>query len=415
MAVPIVFNVIPSRGPTTGRSGVHIYGDAFRLPTVDWSAPGIAPTVGPTVRVFFGDTACSNVRVLRSNHLFVLAPPTPIADVTLRMLGSPTVTFANVSPATVTRSAGSWLSDGFRSGQYITIAKSTSNNGTFKVDVASASTLTLSATATLVDEGPTSGVEIESHAYGEGKVDVTIRNCDDDGDSIPGETVVVADAYTYSRVQLATETNLARLVRKLIRELRKQIIPNVMLGVNTEYDQSTGDRMSLVMLAALPGIALNGPVLSEDRFFSLNGMVTTISEDGTVELRPAPYTVDLTFDMIGVSDSQVELLNLMALATQVIDRNPYLYLDRVDGNPGAGQVRYEFDFAAGGDFQTAANENTSNIRSFSGSVVVRGVDLEDLAGFAGESIVEVTQVVEEIVTSLDQTGESYDVGPSPGG
>jgi hypothetical protein len=60
-------------------------------------------------------------------------------------------------------------------------------------------------------------------------------------------------------------------------------------------------------------------------------------------------------------------------------------------------------------------ESVSNIRAFSGSVVIRGFDLEDLAGFTGESIVEVTQMIDEIVTSLDQTGESYDVGPSPGG
>ena len=276
-------------------------------------------------------------------------------------------------------------------------------------------TLTLVTGATLVDEGPTSGTEVVSYAYGEGKIDVTIRNCDDDGIPIPGEEVIVANGYTYSRVQLATETNLTRLVRKLRRELRKQVIPNVVLGVNTEYDQTTGDRLSLVMLAELPGIALNGPILAEDRFFSLNGMITTVSDDGTIEQRPAPFTVDLTFDIIGVSNSQVELLNMMALLTQVIDRNPYLYMERVDGDPSQGYVRYEFDFAAGGGFATAAIENTSNIRSFSGSVVIRGFDLEDMAGFAGESIVDVTQAVEEIVMTIDQTGESYDVGPSPGG
>jgi hypothetical protein len=144
-------------------------------------------------------------------------------------------------------------------------------------------------------------------------------------------------------------------------------------------------------------------------------MLSTVLPNGEIVLRPAPYTVDLIFAVVGVSDSQVELLNLMALATQVVDRNPFIYLDRDENDPSLGQVRYEFDFATGGNFSMMSLESVSNIRAFSGSVVIRGFDLEDLAGFTGESIVEVTQMIDEIVTSLDQTGESYDVGPSPGG
>lgn len=415
MATPVIFTITPSRGPTTGRSGVHIYGDNFRIREVDWAAPGVAPDLGPTVEVLFGGEACSSARVLRSNRLFVLAPPSPIADTTIRMVGNPLVTFAHTVPDTLVRSAGSWRADGFCPGQYIHVDKSLHNNATFRLGTVSPSTLTLTAAGILTAESLTAGVEIDSHAYGEGKVDVVVRNLDDQGVLIPGESVTATDAYTYARVQLATETGLARLVRRLIREFRKQIIPNVVIGTHTEYDAETGDRLNTLLLAELPGIALNGPELVEDRFFSLNGMLTTVLPSGEIVLRPAPYTVDLIFAVVGVSDSQVELLNLMALATQVVDRNPFIYLDRDEDDPSLGQVRYEFDFVAGGSFSMMSLESVSNIRAFSGSVVIRGFDLEELAGFTGESIVEVTQMIDEIVTSLDQTGESYDVGPSPGG
>lgn len=116
-----------------------------------------------------------------SNKRFTLArinvrdrlPLAEMSRVTVRMTGTPTITFAEVGAGsdTITRSDGSFITDGFAIGDIITVsdavASSGANNVTAAVTGVSALVLTLgSATADdLVSEGPISGVSIVgSHA-----------------------------------------------------------------------------------------------------------------------------------------------------------------------------------------------------------------------------------------------------------
>jgi hypothetical protein len=79
----------------------------------------------------------------------------------VRMSGNPTLTFAEVGGTgdTITRSAGSWIADGFAVGDTITIAGSASNNVTGPIASLSALVLTLDATD-LAAEGPVAGVTV---------------------------------------------------------------------------------------------------------------------------------------------------------------------------------------------------------------------------------------------------------------
>jgi hypothetical protein len=82
-----------------------------------------------------------------------------------RMSGSPNLTFADVGGTgdTIVRSGGSWVTDGFANGDYITVTGSVSNNvSNVKVTTVSALTLTLD-TATLANEGPKSGCTVVSY------------------------------------------------------------------------------------------------------------------------------------------------------------------------------------------------------------------------------------------------------------
>jgi hypothetical protein len=113
--------------------------------------------------------------------------------------------------------------------------------------------------------------------------------------------------------------------------------------------------------------------------------------------RRVPYTVDLGFTLIGVSDHTTELLNLMAATQLFFHRNPYLELDRDPDDPNAGRVRYEMAIARDGDLKVTSQPNESNVRSFSGRFVVRGFDLEDLAGAPGEGVVARGAVAGDVV------------------
>lgn len=419
MGVPSVVNITPARGPTAGRALVQIYGDNFRLPNVTPNPTGPTPAPTPSVEVLFDDEPATDVQVIRTNRLAARTPISPISGAVVRMLGAPDLTFVPGAPDTIVRSSGDWRADGFRAAQKVKVSRpgagSSDNDGEHTIATLTTTTLSLSSSSALVAEGPVSDVAVESRAYGEGKVAVTVRNLDDNGDPIPGEEVVVEDGYHFSRVRLADEAHLTRLVREFIRLWRKQVIANVSSTTHTEYDADTGDEYHIVELAELPGIGITGPDLDENRFFSVNGTVAVELPNGEVILRRVPYTVDLTFEITGVSDSQVELLNLLTLSTQVVDRNPYFYLDRDPNDPSQGRVRYEMDFAAGGDFAVTGEANTDNLRSFTGTVVIRGFDVEDLAGFAGEQGVRIVVPAEEVELSVSQTGESSIVGASPGG
>lgn len=69
---------------------------------------------------------------------------------------SRTFTYADndPSPDTITASSGSFVTDGFAAGMYVTVSGTTSNDGTYQISTVTASTLTLSATAELTNEGP---------------------------------------------------------------------------------------------------------------------------------------------------------------------------------------------------------------------------------------------------------------------
>jgi len=84
-----------------------------------------------------------------------------LSRVVARLTGNPNLTFANVGSAdTITRSAGSWISDGFANNDYVTITGSVSNNTAGKVATVTDTVLTFGATVSLVNEGPVGNVTV---------------------------------------------------------------------------------------------------------------------------------------------------------------------------------------------------------------------------------------------------------------
>lgn len=265
---------------------------------------------------------------------------------------------------------------------------------------------------------PKSPIEpIKANNYGEGSVDVRVVNLDANGDPVPGEEATAVDGLAYARVQLASESDLTRLVRQVVREFRLQTIPNVSVSTHTDYDPDTGDLLNITGLAELPGLALIGPSLTENRFFSENQAGRpAAATPGEWLIRRVPYTVDLQFGIVGVSNLKAELTNLMAVVEGFFERNKFIELQRDPGDPAKGSVRYEIDFTEDGDLRTVGTPNTSNIRVFSGTFVIRGFDVEDLTGFPTDQEVGRTAVTDDVGVRLssEQLGESFQVGPSPG-
>lgn len=251
-------------------------------------------------------------------------------------------------------------------------------------------------------------------AHDKGSVDVVLRNLDEAGTLIPGEEATMSGGFLYVQPQLVAESDLTRLVRTLLRELKRQVLENVSLTVQTDFDAQTGDELHLAELASLPGLVLVGPELVENRFYSRNQLPEFPAGEGLFARRRVPYTVDLGFTLVGATDHTTELLNLMAATELFFHRNKLLEMDRDEANQAVGRIRYEMDFTPDGDLKVTSQAGESNVRSFSGSFVIRGFDFEDLAGVPNDGVVERGAPIEEVVLEqVEQLAPASPVGRNP--
>lgn len=251
---------------------------------------------------------------------------------------------------------------------------------------------------------PKTSITLQAPEHGEGAVSVVVRNIDEDGATIPGESATRSSAYAYRRVQLATESDLSRLTRALLQELKAQVIVNVSIATHTDWDPDAEDGLNTLGIAELPGIALVGPDLSENRRYSLNEQkwqrVGTSLES---VLRRVPYTVDLTFTVVGVSELKAQALNMMAVTQGFFELNKRVSMLRDPSVPSLGSVSYDLDVLPDGDMRMDPTPSDSNVHSFSGRIAIRGFDLEDLAGFSGHQVISRTaQVTEDPVLNVEQ-------------
>lgn len=124
--------------------------DRFSLIGIE---PALLPSFGAQISAFLDDLEASIPG--RDCHLFG-SMRRQYRDVTATI----EATFS-AAGRTITRTAGSFVTDGFKAGMVITPTGSVSNNGTFiKVLTVAAGVLTMTANVTLVDEGPTASVTI---------------------------------------------------------------------------------------------------------------------------------------------------------------------------------------------------------------------------------------------------------------
>jgi len=235
--------------------------------------------------------------------------------------------------------------------------------------------------------------DVRTPAHVEGPVDITLRNLDVDGVPVPGEDALLAGAYRFLRPRIVSESDLTRLVRTLLRELKRQVLANASMTVSVDYDDTTIDGLNVVALSKLPSLVLSGPRVVENRFFSTNEPhEDVVPGAGGPELlrRRPPYTVDLAFTLTAASDRTVELLNLMAAVATFLNRNRWIELPRDPGDPDSESVRWEMD--PEGELQTRL-DGPDDVRAFTCGFVVRGFDIDeglpvDLGRAVAEAVLE---------------------------
>jgi hypothetical protein len=251
---------------------------------------------------------------------------------------------------------------------------------------------------------------------------VTIKNLDDSGVPIVGEEYTKVGAYTYKRPNLfydpANRSDLTRIVENLVLLMREQVLENVGLTTHTDYDAETGDYLSVAQMSELPAIILAGPDMEENRFYSINNLrYDDSSLFSGVEGRRAPYTVDLRFSVIGATESTRQLIELLYATVQFFHRNRTISMLCNQNSPNGPLLTFDMDFIEeGGEPEVTSRLGESNVRTFSGTVVIRGFNLEDFHGVDNDTVVSLTSRITEVVLNVDppiSVSEAEIVGPFP--
>jgi hypothetical protein len=233
-----------------------------------------------------------------------------------------------------------------------------------------------------------------------GAVDVVLQNLDGNGDPIGGEVVTAVDAYTYERTDLADESDLTRVVRQLLRDLKRGLLVNTNLTVAVDWDYGTpGEvlRVTLLDAADLPALTLSGPEIEEAREYEENEPIQQVVDgpDGPeVHIGIEPYIANLVFDVIGAANSSVQLLNLTAGLVRHLHRYNVVTIPNDPGDPTAGESSFDLDPI--GTHRTRLRGGKDDIRAVTWQVRVRGFPIDD-----GSLIRDVTRTVDVVTLGVE--------------
>lgn len=244
---------------------------------------------------------------------------------------------------------------------------------------------------------PPSPLPVVEPDFGEGSVDVTVRNLSASGVPHYGESATLLNGYRYQRVQLGRESDYGRVTRSLVLEMQKQVIANVSIGQDTDFDMDVSDMLNVVDVADLPAVVLFGPTLQENRFYSISGRTYSPLQVHEADAHNAPDTDDLVYSFVCITDQKQEALSLQAVMRSFFMNNRWLTVQRDPLNPALGFVEYDLYYdGTGGMPWLPPPDQKSSLRSFSGTFSVRGFNFEALTGFPLSNRVERThQVLED--------------------
>ncbi len=238
--------------------------------------------------------------------------------------------------------------------------------------------------------GATDGVEL---------VDVVLENIDDNGVLIGAESVTSPDAYTFRRPGISHEdsSDFLRAVRALIDLFRSQVLANTVISTSTDYDPETG--LAMIAVESTPQLILTGPSVEFNSFFTYRGQADVPTADPSEFLLGRRHrVVDLNFEVTGVTNSEVELINLQALFETVVDRNTKIDFAFDPDVPSLGTFPLELHIVKSPDYNRVEKYANSDLRVFTAAVVLKGYPLGTLPGVTQDGVQGVVHEVTELPT-----------------
>lgn len=226
-----------------------------------------------------------------------------------------------------------------------------------------------------------------------GIVDVRVENVDDFGAFLEAGTL--AAAIEFALPNLTGEGDLVRIFRRLIRMLKQQVLPEVVLTSSIDWDDTPEATLRELAEAKTPAIWLTGPTLRPSS--AVNVQVTPIvtqATGGASESR-TPRTVDLVFGFGIVAESFIVTTNLVQAATSFAVRNRRFSLPRDPADASAGSI--EFDLELEEDFGVDSSPNDDGLYSATATLTIKAVDLLGMPSFERDLVTDYhPEIVDEV-------------------
>jgi hypothetical protein len=208
------------------------------------------------------------------------------------------------------------------------------------------------------------GCYVAAPPHGAGWVNVEVVSA--------GQRCEALDGYRYVRAVLTAESDLTRLVRTLLRNLKGNLLDATNITVDVEYGGPAGSDGTMMALAGLPALVLTGPDLRENRVLGQQVPVELQDGDGRLVQYPRPYTVDLSFTLTGASSHTVEVLNLLSAVVNYLDGAGSVSMLRDPNFPRLGEVSWQLELV--GEVRTHL-DSPEGVKSFTLGFLLRGFDL----------------------------------------
>lgn len=248
------------------------------------------------------------------------------------------------------------------------------------------------------------------------RVAIEVRNVGREGETLGAEVGTLANAYTYARPKLdqTSEGNEARTIRALIRWLKRGALEEVVLTTNVDFSDDPNATIRKLKIAKLPAICLIGPTHRKNGLQSTNVERTTVVKrdaDGAASeiLRTrVARTVDLVFGISIVADGGMLLAQLMESVTNLVERDPFLKVQREPGGDPTDLVKFEVRWEPGGDLQADTQPNESNIVTASGNIAILAFPITNVGRFERDMGTTQTPTFE------GETPLQIEIGTGPG-
>jgi hypothetical protein len=244
-----------------------------------------------------------------------------------------------------------------------------------------------------------------------GAVSVTVKNVDEDGDVVVGETVTAAAAYTYIRPYIRVpstattvdgyRSDLQRLVIQILKEFKRQVLENTVLK-KPNKDFASVPATGKVRLASLPGIVLFGPRLSVNRFLTEQQHENSVYGADQFKSRRQVESRDVAFSFTAVTDSHFEALNIIETLDRFFDKNQKVRLLKNPLNMALGYAEYDLVYT---DIASISNDiDGDNQIVVDGGFFVRGFEMQTTAGFVDDAV----EFIGNTVAAVQTPSETYD-------